>query len=108
MNQLDRTNIAKNKAHHIYPPADPVVSLSGIISGKIGQVLQASAPLVTVVTNKLSSGSNPSGGNHAGFKFGNLLGGLSGGSSGGADHSLQASASLGGSVGAGAGAYGAY
>ncbi|XP_044748419.1 uncharacterized protein LOC123309388 isoform X1 [Coccinella septempunctata] len=111
LNQLDKTNIAKNKAHGIYPPADPVVSLSSIISGKIGQVLQASAPLVTVVTNKLSSGSNPSAGSHAGFKFGNLLGGFSGGSSGG-DHSLQASANLGGAAhvgaGVGVGGYGGY
>ncbi|XP_045479647.1 uncharacterized protein LOC123684431 isoform X1 [Harmonia axyridis] len=114
LNQLDKTNIAKNQAHHIYPPADPVVSLSGIISGKIGQVLQASAPLITVVTNKLSSGSNPSAGSHAGFKFGNLLGGFSGGSSGG--HNLQASANLGGAahvgagagVGVGVGGYGGY
>ncbi|KAK9875880.1 hypothetical protein WA026_009667 [Henosepilachna vigintioctopunctata] len=107
VSQLDKSNIAKNKAHGIYPPADPVVSLSGIISGKIGQVLQASAPLVTIVTNKLSSGSNPSAGGHSGFKFGNLLGGLSGGA--GASAGIQANANLGGAhVGATVGTYGGY
>jgi hypothetical protein len=55
------------------PPQDPVVSLSGIISGVIGSKLQAAAPLLTIVTNKLTSGS--SSGGHTGFNFGALLGG---------------------------------
>ncbi|CAH1371116.1 uncharacterized protein [Tenebrio molitor] len=73
IDQLDHTNIAKNKAHGIVPPQDPVVSLSGIISGVIGSKLQAAAPLLTIVTNKLTSGS--SSGGHTGFNFGALLGG---------------------------------
>ncbi|KAJ3659176.1 hypothetical protein Zmor_010879 [Zophobas morio] len=73
IDQLDHTNIAKNKAQGIYPPQDPVVSLSGIISGVIGQKLQAAGPLLTAVTSKLTSGS--SSGGHTGFNFGALLGG---------------------------------
>ncbi|RZC34934.1 uncharacterized protein BDFB_005938 [Asbolus verrucosus] len=74
VDQLDYTNIAKNKAHGIEPPKDPVVSLSGIISGVIGQKLQAAGPLLTLVTNKLTAGSS-SGGHQQGFNFGSLLGG---------------------------------
>lgn len=75
---MDHTNIAKNKAQGIEPPKDPVVSLSGIISGVIGDKLQQVGPLLTVVTNKLTSSS--SAGHHAaagsgGFNFGALLGG---------------------------------
>ncbi|KAL3265265.1 hypothetical protein HHI36_009478 [Cryptolaemus montrouzieri] len=107
VSQLDKTNIAKNKAHGIYPPVDPVVSISGIISGKIGKALQASAPLITVVTNKLSGGSNPSG--SGGFNFGSILGGISGGGSSGygANAGIQADANYGGAH-VGATAYGGY
>ncbi|KAJ8927976.1 hypothetical protein NQ314_019502 [Rhamnusium bicolor] len=76
IDQLDRTNIAKNAAHHIVPPADPVVSLSGLISGVIGQKLQAAGPLLTIVTNKLSGAS--SSGAHKGFNFGALVSGGAG------------------------------
>nr|XP_023016927.1 uncharacterized protein LOC111506161 isoform X2 [Leptinotarsa decemlineata] len=71
IDQLDKTNIAKNAAHNIVPPADPVVSLSSVISGAIGNVLQASGPVLNIVTNKLGSGS--SSGGHTGFSFGALL-----------------------------------
>lgn len=86
MNHLDRTNIAKNKAAGIEPPKDPVTSLSGIISGAIGQKLQAVGPLIPVVLQKVTSGSGGGGG----FNLGALLGSSSGGG-GGAGISASAS-----------------
>ncbi|CAH0560934.1 unnamed protein product [Brassicogethes aeneus] len=77
VDQLDRGNIEKNRQHGIEPPRDPVTTLSEAISGAIGEKLQAAGPILTVVTNKLTSGS--SGGGHTGFNIGSLLGGLSGG-----------------------------
>ncbi|XP_050308135.1 uncharacterized protein LOC126744658 isoform X1 [Anthonomus grandis grandis] len=74
IDQLDKQNIIKNKAHHIEPPSDPVVSLSSILSSAIGSKLEAAAPLLNIVTSKLGSGSG-SGSNHGGFNFGALLGG---------------------------------
>ncbi|KAG5890050.1 hypothetical protein JTB14_021072 [Gonioctena quinquepunctata] len=71
VDQLDKTNIAKNAAHNIVPPADPIITLSSVISGAIGDTLQASAPLLNIVTNKLGSGS--SSGGHTGFNFGALI-----------------------------------
>ncbi|KAJ8974670.1 hypothetical protein NQ317_006160 [Molorchus minor] len=59
-------------AHHIYPPADPVHSLSSIISGVIGQKLHAVGPFLTLVTSKLSGGSH--GGAHKGWDFGGHAG----------------------------------
>lgn len=73
LDQLDKTNIAKNAAHHIVPPADPVVSLSGIISGVIGEKLQAAGPILSIVTNKLGAASQS--GAHKGFNFGALISG---------------------------------
>lgn len=87
MNQLDKTNIAKNKAAGIEPPKDPVTSLSGIISGAIGQKLQAVGPIIPVVLQKVTSGS--SGGHGGGFNLGALLGASSGGGAG-----ISASASV--------------
>lgn len=87
---MDKTNIAKNKAHHIYPPADPVHSLSSVISGAIGEKLQAAAPLVQLVTNKLTGASGASSSQAHGFNFGALLSkgfGSSGGASSGGDAS---------------------
>lgn len=57
MDQLDKTNIAKNKAQGIYPPKDPVISLTGIITETVGQKLQAAGPLIGVVVQKLTSSS---------------------------------------------------
>ncbi|ENN71903.1 hypothetical protein HUJ04_010667 [Dendroctonus ponderosae] len=74
IDQLDHQNIAKNKAHGIEPPTDPVISLSKILSGAIGSKLEAAAPLLNIVTSKLGSGSG-SGSNHGGFNLGSLLGG---------------------------------
>uniref|UniRef100_A0A6P7F0U9 Spore wall protein 1 isoform X1 n=1 Tax=Diabrotica virgifera virgifera TaxID=50390 RepID=A0A6P7F0U9_DIAVI len=89
IDQLDKQNIAKNEAAGIHPPADPVTSLSSVISGAIGHTLQASAPLLNVVTGKL--GGLSSGGGGGGFSIGSLLskglGSSSGGSSGGGDAS---------------------
>ncbi|CAG9762808.1 unnamed protein product [Ceutorhynchus assimilis] len=48
VDQLDKQNIAKNKAHHIEPPSDPVVSLSSILSSAIGSKLEAAAPLLNI------------------------------------------------------------
>lgn len=79
VDQLDRTNIAKNAAHHIYPPKDPVVSLSAIISGAIGEKLQAAGPLLQIVSNKISGASA---GGHKGFNIGALISKGFGGSSG--------------------------
>ncbi|KAI4463214.1 hypothetical protein MML48_4g00018064 [Holotrichia oblita] len=95
VDQLDRTNIAKNKAQGIYPPKDPVISLTGIITETVGQKLQAAGPLIGVVVQKLtsSSGGLLGGGSapapapaapvadhssaSAGFGIGNILGSLS-------------------------------
>lgn len=57
MDQLDKTNIAKNKAHGIYPPKDPVISLTGLITETVGQKLQAAGPLIGLVVQKITSGS---------------------------------------------------
>ncbi|KAK9744096.1 hypothetical protein QE152_g8054 [Popillia japonica] len=57
VDQLDKTNIAKNKAQGIYPPKDPVISLTGIITETVGQKLQAAGPLIGVVVQKLTSSS---------------------------------------------------
>ncbi|XP_044254403.1 uncharacterized protein LOC123004933 isoform X1 [Tribolium madens] len=73
IDHLDHTNIAKNKAQGIEPPKDPVVSLSGIVSGFIGDKLQAAGPFISAVTNKLTSSS--SSGHHNKFNFGALVGG---------------------------------
>lgn len=84
IDQLDKTNIAKNEAAHIYPPKDPVVSLSSVISGAIGEKLQAAAPLLQIVTNKLSGASS----GHHGFNLGALF---SKGFAGSSGHSAGAS-----------------
>ncbi|CAH1103858.1 unnamed protein product [Psylliodes chrysocephalus] len=94
IDQLDKQNIAKNAAHNIVPPSDPIISLSSVISGAIGEKLQAAAPLLNIVTSKLGSVSG--GGGHGGFNIGSLIskgfGSSSGGSSGGggAVHSGEA------------------
>lgn len=96
--QLDKTNIAKNKAQGIYPPKDPVISLTGIITETVGQKLQAAGPLIGAVVQKFasSSGGLLGGGSahasvpapapapavehataSAGFGIGNLLGSIS-------------------------------
>ncbi|XP_060530852.1 uncharacterized protein LOC132704694 isoform X2 [Cylas formicarius] len=71
--QLDKQNILKNKAQHIYPPADPKLELSSLVSGFLGQKIEAAAP----VLHKLASGSSGgSGSNHGGgFNLGALVGG---------------------------------
>ncbi|XP_017769614.1 PREDICTED: uncharacterized protein LOC108557564 [Nicrophorus vespilloides] len=80
VDQLDRTNIAKNRQHGIEAPKDPVTSLSSVISGAIGKKLEAAGPLIGVAVQTLTSGSGGlSGGGHGGFNIGSLLGGLSGG-----------------------------
>ncbi|GJQ75262.1 hypothetical protein Trydic_g9860 [Trypoxylus dichotomus] len=92
VDQLDRTNIAKNKAHGIYSPKDPVISLTGLITETVGQKLQAAGPLIGFAVQKLtsSSGGLSGGSTHAsapaapaaehsagaGFGFGNILGSL--------------------------------
>lgn len=88
---MDKNNIAKNKAHHVYPPSDPIIGLSGTISNLIGSKLQAVGPFVSVITNKLAGAS--SGGAKSGFNFGALLGGGGGAPSAeyGAGASLGAS-----------------
>lgn len=85
---MDKNNIAKNKAHNVYPPSDPVVSLSGTISNLIGSKLQAVGPFVSVITNKLA-GASSGGGKSSGFNFGALLGG--GGGAPSADYGAGAS-----------------
>ncbi|KAF5282174.1 hypothetical protein FQR65_LT02871 [Abscondita terminalis] len=92
ISQLDKTNIAKNAAAGIQPPQDSVASISGAISGVIGQKLQAASPLISIITSKLTSGSlggSSSGG--GGFNLGSLLGG------GGASAQVQADPSKGSS-----------
>lgn len=76
---MDKTNIAKNAAHNIYPPQDPVLSLSSIISGAIGEKLQAAAPLLQIVTNKIGGASSAG---HQGFNLGALINKGFGGSGG--------------------------
>jgi len=98
IDQLDRTNIAKNKAHGIEPPKDPVSTLSETISGAIGQKLQAAGPLIGVAVQTLTSGSGGLSGGSGGFNIGSLLGGLSGGGGGDAP-SIGASAEVGAYVG---------
>lgn len=89
IDQLDKTNIAKNAAHNIYPPKDPVVSLSSVISSAIGEKLQAAAPLLQIVTNKLSGASS----GHGGFNLGSLFSkGFAGSSGHGATASVDATA----------------
>lgn len=90
---MDKTNIAKNAAHHIYPPQDPVHSLSAVISGAIGDKLQAAVPLVQLVTSKLGGASGASSSHGHGFNFGALLNkgfGGSGGIGGGGEVHLGA------------------
>lgn len=70
IDQLDKTNIAKNAAHNIVPPKDPIVSLSSVISSAIGEKLQAAAPLLQIVTNKIGGLSS---GGHNGFNLGSLF-----------------------------------
>ncbi|XP_022909553.1 putative mediator of RNA polymerase II transcription subunit 17 isoform X1 [Onthophagus taurus] len=98
VNQLDHANIAKNKAQGIYPPKDPVISLSGLITDVVGQKLQAAGPFLGVAIQKITSGSggllggasggHGGGGGHggagvsAGFNLGGLLGGIGGGAGG--------------------------
>lgn len=78
--ELDKTNIAKNKAHGIEPPKDAVSSISHIISGAINSKLQAAGPVISLVTSKLAGGSSGGhGGGSGGFNFGALLGGSGGG-----------------------------
>ncbi|CAG9861568.1 unnamed protein product [Phyllotreta striolata] len=91
IDQLDKQNIAKNAAANIVPPADPITSLSAVISGAIGEKLQAAAPLLNIVTSKLGSISGGGGGGgHSGFDLGALVskgfGSSSGASSGGGQH----------------------
>lgn len=82
--------MAKNAQHGIHPPADPVTSLSGVISGAIGQKLQAAGPLIGVAVQTLTSGSGGLSGGGGGFNIGSLLGGLSGGGGGGASAGIEA------------------
>lgn len=70
IDQLDKTNIAKNAAHNIVPPQDPVISLSSVISSAIGEKLQAAAPLLQIVTNKIGGFSS---GGQGGFNIGSLF-----------------------------------
>ncbi|XP_019881027.1 uncharacterized protein LOC109608911 isoform X2 [Aethina tumida] len=88
IDQLDRTNIEKNRIHGIEPPKDPVTTLSAAISTSIGQKLQAAGPVLSVVASKLTGGS--SGGGHTGFNLGSILGGISG--HGGAEATASAHA----------------
>ncbi|XP_030767221.1 uncharacterized protein LOC115890984 [Sitophilus oryzae] len=79
VDQLDKQNILKNKAHGIEPPKDPVISLSSILSETIGHKLESAGPLINVVVGKLGSGSSGGSGHGsgggAGFNFGSLVGG---------------------------------
>ncbi|XP_031341207.1 uncharacterized protein LOC116169300 isoform X1 [Photinus pyralis] len=78
--QLDKTNVAKNAAAGILPPQDSVATLTGAITGVIGQKLQAATPLITLVTSKITSGSlGSSSGGGGGFNLGSLFGGGGGG-----------------------------
>ncbi|XP_057661896.1 uncharacterized protein LOC130897185 isoform X2 [Diorhabda carinulata] len=88
--ELDKQNIAKNEAANIVPPADPVTSLSSVISGAIGQKLQASAPLLNIVTSKLGGLSSGGGGFNIGALLTKGLGSSSSGSSGGAHNKADA------------------
>lgn len=89
--QFEQKNIQKNIQHGIPKPSDPVTSLSAVISGAIGQKLQAAGPLITVLTQKITSGSgNLLGGASGGGGGGFNLGALFSGSSGGAGASLNA------------------
>lgn len=81
---MDKSNIAKNAAHGIVAPKDPVTSISGIISGAIGQKLQAVGPLIPVVLQKVTQPNGLLGG--SGFNIGALFGASSGGGSGGESH----------------------
>ncbi|KAF7285690.1 uncharacterized protein LOC143204738 isoform X1 [Rhynchophorus ferrugineus] len=78
INQLDKQNIIKNKAHGIEPPKDPVISLSSILSETIGHKLESAAPLLNVVVGKLGSGSGSGSSHGGGFNLGTLLGASSG------------------------------
>ncbi|KAF5289930.1 hypothetical protein FQA39_LY14939 [Lamprigera yunnana] len=82
INQLDKINAAKNAAAGINLPQDSVASISGAISGVIGQKLQAASPLISIITSKITSGSlgsSSSGSGGGGFNLGSLLGGSSSG-----------------------------
>nr|CAH7722170.1 unnamed protein product [Callosobruchus chinensis] len=77
VDQLDHTNIEKNKAAHIFPPKDPVVSLSHVISDAIGSKLQSVGPLLNLVTSKFGSFSHGHDDHHgSGHKGFDLVGGL--------------------------------
>ncbi|KAK4886589.1 hypothetical protein RN001_002860 [Aquatica leii] len=98
ISQLDKINVAKNAAAGIHPPQDSIASISGAISGVIGQKLQAAGPLISIVTSKLTSGSlggSSSSGGSGGFNLGSLLGGSGGG---GASAQLHADPSKGSSA----------
>lgn len=82
VDHLDKSNIAKNKAHGIEPPKDAVSSISHIISDAIGSKLQKAGPIISLVTSKIAGGS--SGGHGAGFNLKGFLGGSSGGAHAGA------------------------
>ncbi|CAH2006577.1 unnamed protein product [Acanthoscelides obtectus] len=78
VDQLDHTNIEKNKAAHIFPPKDPVVSLSHVITDAIGSKLQSVGPLLNLVTSKFGSFSHGGHDDHhgSGHKGFDLVGGL--------------------------------
>lgn len=77
---LDKSNIAKNKAHGIEPPKDAVHTISGILSEAIGSKLHKAGPIISLVTSKFAGGSGHGHGHGSGgFNFGAFLGGASGG-----------------------------
>lgn len=86
--QLDKTNHAKNEAAHIYPPKDPITTLSDVISGAIGEKLQQVGPILNIVTSKIGSLSNP----HGGLNIGHLISKGLGSSSGHASTGYSATA----------------
>lgn len=87
---MDKTNIAKNKAHGIEPPKDAAATISHILSDAIGSKLHKAGPIINLVTSKFAGGSGHGHGHGSGgFNFGAFLGGASGGDGhhGGEHHS---------------------
>lgn len=99
VDQLDRTNIAKNRAYGIEAPKDPVHSFGSVFSSVLTNKLQAAGPFISLVTSKLGGlsaggsggngghddGHSNGGGGSGGFlgSIGSLIGSASGASSGG-------------------------
>lgn len=98
MDQLDQSNIAKNRAYGIEAPKDAVTGFGTVFSSVLTNKLQAAGPFISLVTSKLgglsaggSGGSGGAGGdahsNGGGSggilgSIGSLLGGASGASGG--------------------------